>query len=311
MNISLYANIQTSGYYAMACDLFALKKKSLVGKMLDDHRKYLKRCILVNEQKATLETQDLDFIRAECEQKIPNINNIQGVFPNHLRLRSHEDMTMRQIVNKYQSHGGRPPQKNVHKKMDVGKALELPDSNLRITYLCPMHSGCVNDLANMVRYVQTCTTLPFEGKITTRYSYLQEQQIVFTVSVQSINYRCKQGLLFKGNITAARIEPMEDKFKVERDIDSDSDVSDSEPRKRDSEPRKRRRISEEEYQVVETFNSKEVKIHASKLMMEEEKTTNFKVMSDYQSWFCNGVLMDEKKMEEHWSSLRYFLQFIE
>jgi hypothetical protein len=290
----------------MACDLFGLKKKSLIGKVLDDHRKYLKRCVLVNETKAQLEAQDLDYIRGECEQKIPNINNLQGVFPNALRIRSIEDINMRQVVNKYQSHGGRPPQRNINKKMDVARTLELPDSNLRITYLCPMHAGCVNDLPNMIRYVTTCCIFPFEGKITARYSYLQEQQIVFTVSIQSVNYRCKQGLLFKGNVTSARIEPMEDKFKVERDIEeSESEASDTEPR------RKKRRISEEDIQNIETFNSKEVKIHASKLRVEESDSVNFKVLSDYQTWFCNSLLVDEKKIEEHWNSLRYYLQFIE
>ncbi len=81
----------------MACDLYGMKKKSLIGRILDDHRKYIKRCVLVNETKAQLEAQDLELVRTECEQKIPNINNLQGVFPNALRIRSHDDITLRQV----------------------------------------------------------------------------------------------------------------------------------------------------------------------------------------------------------------------
>ncbi|KAL0491249.1 ribosome-recycling factor [Acrasis kona] len=294
-------DLKSTGYYVPASDLFGMKKKSLIGRVLDAHRQYLRRCTLVNETKAHLEISDLNTVRTECELKIPGVNNIQAPHPNMNKLRSNDDVNLRLIVNKYQSHGGRPPTKT-----KVSKALDSPDSNLRITFCCPMNSGCVNDLATMIRYVTLCCNFPFDAKLVTRYSFLQEQQIELSLSVLAVNYRCKQGVIFKATVTSAKIEPMEDKFKVERDVESDSENED------DEKPRKKRRVNEEDVQNIETFNGKEIKVNAHNLKINEEgDSTNVKVMSDYQLWFCHSLLVDERKSDDLWNSLRHYLQFIE
>jgi hypothetical protein len=299
-------DLTSTGYYAMAADLFGLKKKSVIGRILDDHRKFIKRCVLVNYIKCFNEANYLEICRHECESRIPNLSTITEQFPNSIRLKSSDDEVLKRIVDVYQSHGGRPPQK-LNKKIDVNAVSSIDDINKRLSYMCPESSGAINDLPNLVRYVTTSCIFPFEVKITTRYSFLFEQQIQFTLNITSVNYRCKQGVILKGNVVSGQIEPIDVKYMVRsEDDDTDEDYNERRIRK------KRRLPGNTAVTPYNTYNGKEVKVSASKLILSGDSINehNQKVLNDYQVWFCHSVLLDEKKLDDQWNNLRYFLQFI-
>jgi len=301
------SNLRHTGYYVHAADLYGMKKKSVIGRLLDDHRKYLKRCALVNQTKASLETHDVAVLKTKCEMKIPKINEITNLLTNMTaRLKGKEDPELLTVVNRYESQGGNPPQK-LNKKIDVSKSLEIDDTNERITSLCPPGTGSINDLPTLVRYATVCCKFPFEAKVTSLYSFLNEQQVEFVVQVNSVNYRCKQGIIFKATVSSGRLEPIDSRFKVHG---SNSDLSDEDYSDEEHEPnRKKRKVSN--FGNIDSFNTQSIKVDSCRLRFENPKSVNFKVLADYQSWFCNSTLLDEKKIDDQWNNLRFYLQFIE
>ncbi|KAG2389377.1 hypothetical protein C9374_013937 [Naegleria lovaniensis] len=298
-------DLRRTGFYVHAADLYGMKKKSVIGRLLDDHRKYRQRCILVNETKALYESQDVQMLKTKCEAKIPKINEITNLLSNMTqRLKSSEDPELVTVVNRYESQGGNPPQK-INKKLDVAKSLEIDEINERITSLCPPGTGSINDLPTLVRYATTCLKFPFEAKVTSLYSFLNDQQVEFTVLLNSVNYRCKQGIIFKGSILSGRLEPIDQRFKVhvQSDDDDDSDTEDGPAN------RKKRKMSS--HTSLDSFNGQSVKVECSRLRFEDPKSVNFKILLDYQTWFCQSTLLDEKKVDDQWNNLRFYLQFVE
>lgn len=322
------SDLYSTGYYVMATDLYGVKKKSVIGRILDDHRKFVKRCLLVNHIKCVNELSYIDICQRECETKIPNFQSITESFPSNLKIKSSESETLRKIVDIYQSHGGKAPQK-ASKKIDVNQVLNQSDENRRITMMCPESTGCVNDLNVLIRYVTSCMTFPFSAKMTCRYSFLNEKQIEFTLNITTVNYRCKQGVIFKGTVTSAQIQPLDYKFIAKGgdaldhasgggdDALDDDDLDDGAQLGEDGRPRKRRRITTSSnvgglFQNTDMFNGREVKVDASRITLcGQVSAENYKILTDYQVWFCHSVLVDEKKVDEQWNNLRYYLQFIQ
>ena len=297
-------DLRRTGFYVHAVDLYGMKKKSVIGRLLDDHRKYIKRCVLVNQTKECFESNDVLILKTKCETKIPKINEITSLINSAVKLKSSDDSDLVTIVNRYESHGGNPPQK-LNKKIDVVKALEVEDINERITALCPPGTGCINDLSTLVRYATTCCKFPFDAKVTSLYSFLNDQQVEFTVSVNSVNYRCKQGIIFKATITSGTLSPIDGRFKVHIDNDDDAGSDD------DDEPyRKKRKMSGST--PFDTYTGTTIKVDSSRLRVDDStKSVNLTVLMDYQTWFIHSTLLDEKKIDEQWTNLRFYLQFVD
>lgn len=304
------SDLTSTGYYALAVDLYGLKKKSVIGRILDDHRKFVKRCVLANYIKCCNEINYLEICRHECETRIPNLSSITDAFSNTARIKSSDDAVLKKIVDIFQSYGGRAPQKQ--KKIEVANALTLETSNKRLTFLCPESTGCINDLPSLVKYVTTCMSFPFEAKVTTRYSFLSEQQVEFHVQITSVNYRCKQGVILKGTILSGQLEPLDYKFMVKSDNNGETNLATSSDNNIDPVGKRRRIITNIGTIPFNSFNGREIKVEAAKLKLcGEISEVNQKILSDYQLWFCHGTLLDEKKLDDQWNNLRYFLQFIQ
>ncbi|KAL9651594.1 hypothetical protein ABK040_001539 [Willaertia magna] len=173
-----------------------------------------------------------------------------------------------------------------------------------------------NSLRNIVRYITNACTFPFEAKVTSRYSYLNEQQVEFTILVNSVNYRCKQGIIFKASILSGKLEPIERKFRVsggpsssDNGFDEDNDSDDDDDDENTTFRRKKRKMND--HRSFDTYNGQTIKVEACRIILEDTSSVNYRVLSDYQTWFSQSILLDERRLDDQWNSLRFYLQFIE